>query len=652
MSNFAFEEEQLAEKLNFGVWKRIFKYAIQWWYLLVFLAVTMVFTSFHDSSFVPLMNRAAIKAIQQSAGLVSLADLSIKVELFFGITFNVSFWQFGALLIGAMLIRSLSIFSTFFITNYLEMKIMVAMRRDSFRRVQELSFSYFDRTSSGWIIARMQNDTSKISDILSWGIIRIIWITFDLVLSLITMFSISWQMSLIILASTPLIMIIAPYFETTILKLSRTARTAYSGFVGWLAECIAGAKTIKTLAIENSVQDEADDIITDVNRKYFRTGKTQSFFQPSVSIVAALTTAAIIIFGYQFIPVTIVGTETIVDVSMFILFIGFVGQVYNPIQEFAEIFGDVMGTQASVEKILSLIETKPEIVDTPEVIAKYGGLFDGKTENYEPLQGDIEFRHLSFSYLKDTEVIHDMNLKIKKGQSIAIVGETGSGKSTTVNLLCRFYEPTQGELLIDGVDYRQRSIGWLRSNIGYVQQTPFIFSGTIKDNIRYGKLNATDEEIIQAAKTVEVHDFIMSQPKGYDTVLEDGGNELSVGQKQLISFARAIVRNPAIMILDEATSSIDTETEAIIQAAIRKVLVGRTSVIIAHRLSTVVDCDRILVMSEGKIIEDGSHRELLSQNGTYHKLYMNQFAELKVEAQIDTYESQVKGILKTKKGLK
>lgn len=644
MANFSYSEEEdnVADKLNLGVWKRILAYALQSWYLLVILIICMFFTSFHDSSFVPLMNRAAIQAIQNNPTIHSIGDLKIVVNFFFGISFTVSFMQYGIILLIGILIRSLSIFTTFFITNYFEMKIMLALRRDSFRRVQELSFSYFDRTSSGWIIARMQNDTSKISDILSWDIVRTIWISFDLVLSLITMFSVNWQISLIILASTPLVMIISPFFERMLLKLNRIARTAYSGFVGWLAECIAGSKTIKTLAIEESVYDQSKDIVTDVNKKYNRAGKVQSFFQPSVSIVAAMTTAAVIYFGYQFVPALGSGAA---DVATLILFIGFVGQIYNPIQEFAEVFGDVMATQASVEKILSLIETKPEIVDTPEVIAKYGGLFDGKLANYEKMRGEIEFRHVSFSYLKETEVIHDMNLLIKQGQSVAIVGETGSGKSTTVSLLCRFYEPTKGELLIDGVDYRTRSVGWLRHNIGFVQQTPFIFSGTIRDNIRYGKLDATDEEIIAASKIVDVHDFIMAQSKGYDTVLEDGGNELSVGQKQLISFARAIVRDPAIMILDEATSSIDTETEAIIQKAIRKVLVGRTSVIIAHRLSTVVDCDRILVMNDGIIVEDGSHRELLAKNGIYHKLYMNQFAELKVEAQIDTYESQVKGVV-------
>ncbi|HAK05454.1 MAG TPA: ABC transporter ATP-binding protein [Firmicutes bacterium] len=639
MASFAFEEEQIKTKVHFGVWGKIIGYALRRWYLLAILAITMLLTSFHDASFVPLLNKAAIEAIRLSQGLPFDAVV-IDVQFIFGIRFTVDFWGYGLTLLIGILLRSLCIFITFFATNYLEMSIYVDIRQDGFRRVQELSFSYFDKTSAGWLIARLQSDTSKIADMISWGIIRVVWLVFDLVLTLITMFTVSWQMALILLAASPLIMIIAPYFEMVLLKLSRIARNAFSGYVAWLAESIAGAKTIKTLAIETTVQAEADEIVTDIRNKNFKRTKFQALFHPSVVFVMSLTTAIVIFFGSMFMK-----TDTTITVATFALYIGFVRAIFNPLQEFAELFGDIVQTQSSVEKIVSLIDTKPQIVDRPDVIAKYGTLFHERKENYEPIKGDIEFKNVNFSYLKDIEIIHDMNLKIKAGQSIAIVGETGSGKSTTVNLLCRFYEPTSGQLLIDGVDYRERSVSWLRSNIGYVQQSPFIFSGTIRKNIAYGKLDATDEEIIHAAKLVDVHDFIMSLPNGYNTELQDGGSELSVGQKQLISFARAIVRDPVIMILDEATSSIDTETEVVIQKAIKDVLKGRTSIIIAHRLSTIVDSDRILVMSNGKIIEDGTHRELITAQGTYHHLYMNQFAELKVEEQIETYETQIAGIV-------
>jgi ATP-binding cassette subfamily B protein len=517
------------------------------------------------------------------------------------------------------------------------MSVYINIRQDAFAQVQKLSFSYFDKTSSGWLIARLQSDTSKISDMISWGITRFVWITFELTFILITMFIISWQMSLVLLATVPIMLIIAPYFQFKILNLSRTARNAFSKYVAWLAEVIAGAKTIKTLSIENNVQKEANEIVTDIRDKAWKTAKTQAFFYPSVTLVSTITTAIVVFVGSSLM----LSNTILYDVSIFVLFIGFVSALYTPIQEFIDLFTELMASQASVEKILSLIETVPMISDTPEVESKYGTLLNPKVNTYEPMKGDVEFKDVSFSYNPGVEIIHQMNITIPKGQTVAIVGETGSGKSTTVNLLCRFYEPTVGELRIDGKDYRTRSVGWLRHHIGYVQQTPFIFSGTIRKNIAYGKLDANDDDIMSASKAVGAHEFIMSLPKGYQTILRDGGSELSVGQKQLIAFARAIVRNPTIMILDEATSSIDTETEALIQKAINKTLKGRTSIIIAHRLSTIVDADRILVMSEGVIIEDGNHKQLMEKKGTYHKLYMNQFAELKIEQQISTFDKQI-----------
>ncbi|HKM11034.1 MAG TPA: ABC transporter ATP-binding protein [Bacilli bacterium] len=634
------EEVKLPKKININAWFKVLRYSFKYWPILIVLLLTLFGTSLYDSSFTPIMNRAAISAVEAfgSTPGINLADVDITINLI-GFIFSVNFIQYVTILIVGLVLRSGLIYVSFYLTDYLNVKIMVDLRRDSFTQVQKLSFAYFDKNSSGWLIARMQNDTSKISDMISWGIIRVVWIAFDIVITLITMFSMDWKMSLVILASTPLVALLSPIFESWILNLSRIARAAYSSYVSWLAECISGAKTIKTLAIEDTTYDESNAIISDLARKTFKRARAQSFFQPSVNIIAALTNAAIIFFAYQLLPSTPGGA---VDIALLAVFLGFVGAVYNPIQESAEILAEVMSTQASCEKILSLIESEPAIQDSPEVSAIYGTLLQPKVEQYPTVNGHIEFTNVDFSYLPGIEIIRNLNLTIKQGQTIAIVGETGSGKSTTVNLLCRFYEPTGGNILIDGVDYRERSVGWLRSNIGYVQQTPFIFTGTIKENIRYGKLNATDEEIIRAAKIVDLDDFVMGLPEQYDTKLSDGGSSLSVGQKQLISFARALIRDPKIMILDEATSSIDTETETTIQKAIKTVLAGRTSIIIAHRLSTIVDSDRILMMVDGKIIEDGSHQELMAKNGAYHRLYMNQFSELHIDEQIATYEKQIK----------
>ena len=642
MASFSFEEEALSKKLNLSSWARVGKYAFRRYWLLLLMMSLMLIITFHDGSFVPLLNRAIIRSLTtiENQGNLStnlIEDLSMDVTMLFGITFTINYAQYILLIVSGILIRAVAIYLLFFTTNYLEMSVYINIREDAFAQVQKLSFSYFDKTSSGWLIARLQSDTSKISDMISWGITRFVWIAFELVFILITMFIISWQMSLVLLATVPIMLIIAPYFQFKILNLSRTARNAFSKYVAWLAEVIAGAKTIKTLSIENNVQKEANEIVTDIRDKAWKTAKTQAFFYPSVTLVSTITTAIVVFVGSSLM----LSNTIIYDVSIFVLFIGFVSALYTPIQEFVDLFTELMASQSSVEKILSLIETVPMITDTPDVERKYGTLLQPKVDQYEPMRGDVEFKDLSFSYNPGVEILHQMNLKIPQGQTVAIVGETGSGKSTTVNLLCRFYEPTTGELRIDGADYRTRSVGWLRHHIGYVQQTPFIFSGTIRKNIAYGKLDATDEMIIAASKAVGAHEFIMSLPKGYQTILRDGGSELSVGQKQLIAFARAIVRNPTIMILDEATSSIDTETEALIQKAINKTLKGRTSIVIAHRLSTIVDADRILVMSAGLIIEDGNHKQLMAKKGTYHKLYMNQFAELKVEQQIATFDQQI-----------
>lgn len=638
MATFSFKEEAIPKKLNFSVWFKMLKYVKNRWYLLLILILTMLVTAFYDSSFTPLMNASLIKAISLASS-TDISDLIIPVKLIFGIEFQVNFLWYSLIFIFGVILRSGMIFVTFYTTNLLDMYVMTALRSDSFKKVQELSFSYFDRTPSGWLIARMQNDCSDIGEMISWGLIRIVWTFADLILTVISMFTLSVELSLVILMLAPILIIFVPIIQKQILKLHRIARNAYSNFVRWLAEMINGAKTIKTLSIEDSVYEEAVEVSSDIQKKRFRASFPNAILIPIISITSAITSGLIVVFGTYVFNLQIDATS----IYLFTAFISFVSSIYHPIQDFSETFSDFMATQASVEKVLLLINAKPEIVDSQKVIEKYGDLFNNKKENFEPIKGKIEFKNISFSYIAPNEVIHGINLKIKKGEKIAIVGETGSGKTTMVNLLCRFYEPTNGELLIDDVEYRTRSVGWLRSNIGYVQQDPFVFNGTYKDNIRYGKLDASDEEIIKAAKIVGIHEFIKGQINGYETLLEDGGNQLSVGQKQLLSFARAIIRDPAIMILDEATSSIDTETEAAIQSTVNKILKDRTSIIIAHRLSTIVDADRIILMSNGKIVEEGSHKQLIEKNGMYHHLYMNQFKELDIDSQISQYETQIEG---------
>lgn len=642
MADFAFKEEKLPSKLNFKVWLKIGKYALKQYKLLILCLIMTLFVSFYDSSFIPLMNASAIKASELMNGnnTTSIFDLVIETTFIFNIKASLTYLQYMILFIVMILVRSVAIFVLFYFQNIISMRIMVDLRRDSFRKLQELPFSYFDKNSSGWLIARVQNDTSSIGDLISWDVNAIIWALFDLTFTFITMFSINWLYSLVVLASLPIVIIVVPLFEKEVLLRHRKARNAYSYYVGYLAETIDGAKTIKTLSSIDTVKKEADEITTDIKKKRFRAHMINGYVQPILSTLSSLTIALIIFLGLM----NVGSLDKASLVSTIILFVGFVSSIYNPLQNLSEVFSEIMAGQAGAEKLMQLIEEKVTIVDTPEVIAKYGTILNPKKENYINLDGDIEFSHVSFSYNEGVEIIHDLNLKIDKGTSLAIVGETGSGKTTTVNLLCRFYEPSKGHVYINKIDYKDIGLGCLRSSIGYVQQNPYVFSGTYLDNIIYGRLDATLEDARNACKIVGIDEYIMSTPNGYNTYLPTGGGSLSQGQKQLISFARAILKNPAILILDEATSNIDPLTEVKLQEALMNITKGRTSIVIAHRLSTIVSSDRIIVFDKGKIVEDGNHETLLSRNGIYKKLYNDQFATLSIDEQFEVSkkEEQIK----------
>jgi len=347
---------------------------------------------------------------------------------------------------------------------------------------------------------------------------------------------------------------------------------------------------------------------------------------PTILLISSVAISLVIYYGGSEVAMGMITAATLY------LFTNYIMQFFEPVMQLANILARFQQAQASAERLLSLIEQEPDIYDTKEVVEKYGDAFDFKKENWEPLVGDVEFSDVTFKYNKGEKVLDHFNLKVKAGESIALVGQTGAGKSTIVNLICRFYEPTEGQILIDGRDYKERSIGWLHDNLGYVLQSPHLFSGTIRENIRYGKPDATDEEVEEAAKMVEAHQFIVKFDDGYDTEVGESGARLSVGQKQLISFARALIADPRILILDEATSSVDTNTERSIQHAIDVVLKGRTSFIIAHRLSTITSSNRILVLEHGTVIESGTHKDLIDQKGKYFDLYTNQFKTESIES--------------------
>jgi len=605
------EESFSSNKIDWNVWKKIFHFMIPLKKYAVISVLCMAVLAGTDVVY-PYISKFAIdRIITPNLGAVSV-DFTQLPEL---ITYYVIF----------MIIQCIMVYVFILFAGKVQVELAYNIRAKAFHHLQELPFSYYDRTRTGWIMARMTSDSRNLSDILSWGIIDFTWGVFLMVILITVMFIINWKLALITIAIVPFLAIVSTYFRRHILKSYRSIRKVNSKITGAFNEGLTGAITTKTLVLEDANYGDFDLLTSDMRNQSIRAAKFQGLYFPTVIFMIAISIALIYNVGGNMVY------NLSISIGTLYLFTNYVWQFFDPINNIATIFARFQQAQASAERIVSLIETKPDIEDTPEVIAKYGTLFEYNLDNFEPLKGDVEFDNVSFKYHVGERVLSDFSIKVKAGQSIALVGHTGAGKTTIVNLICRFYEPTAGRILIDGVDYKDRSLGWLHSNLGYVLQSPHLFSGSVRENIRYGNLDATDEEVISAAKAVEAHDFIMRFENGYDTECGEGGSRLSVGQKQLVSFARAILADPKILVLDEATSSVDTETEQLIQTAINKLLKGRTSFIVAHRLSTIVHSDRILVLEGGVVIEEGTHRELIQQQGHYYKLYTNQYSEEMLE---------------------
>ena len=510
------------------------------------------------------------------------------------------------------------IFQFVYRSGQIQANISYETRQKSMEKLQELSFSYYDTTDSGWIMARVTSDIGRLSAILSWSLIDLVWGGFIMLALLIVMLVVNWKLAMMVIVIIPLVYFVSAWFQNRMLKNYRSLRAINSQITSAYSEGISGAQTTKTLALEKTQYGEFSQLTQNLRSKALKSIFLTSLYVPIITLLITLSESGIIWLGSEML------VKNIIQVGTLIMFTQFSGSFFQPLQNIAQILSQLQMAQASAERVLSLIETEAAIQDRPEVIERYGTVLDPKPENYEPIVGGIEFKNVDFHYVENEPILKNFNLKVEPKQRIALVGETGSGKSTIVNLICRFYEPTSGEILVDGKDYRDRSLAWLRSQLGYVLQSPHLFSGTIEDNIRYGKLDATEAEVIAAAKMVGAHEFITGFKEGYQTDVGEGGGRLSSGQKQLISFARAILVNPAIFVLDEATSSIDTETEMVIQHAVEHLLKDRTSFIIAHRLSTIVNADRILVIDKGQIVEDGSHETLMAQKGYYYKLYRSQ----------------------------
>ena len=587
------------KKVQLSTWKRVIDIVFQNKSHLVKLGLFMAGITILDIIF-PQLNRYAIDVFfieKNMETLIPFVIVSVLVASGFG------------LLVWAFIKQAILIEAT----------VSHELRRQAFDNLQRLSYSYFDKTPQGWVMARMTSDASRLSEVISWGLLDMLWALFSMVFITVALLATNIRLGLIIVTIIPIMFLISQFFRKRILTQERLSKKHNSHVTAQFSEAFLGAKTTKSLVIET-------ENFTDF---YQSTGNLKRAGIKSI-MLSAVYTSLLLVIAYVAVSVTMVTgsiavLDQIITVGTLQLIIAYTINFFEPMLVISEKIADLQNAQASAERIVELIETQPEIVDKKEVEETYGTLLHTKKDNWEMIQGQISFKDLTFYYKEDEIILDHFNLEVKKGQSVALVGHTGSGKTTLINLLSRFYEPKSGSIEIDEKDYRDRSLQWLHQQLGYVLQSPQLFSTSIKENILYGRLDATDEEVIEASKAIGLHPFIMTLEKGYDSEVGEGGNLLSIGQKQLISFARALIANPRILILDEATSSIDSESELIIQEATKTILKDRTSFIVAHRLSTIVEADIIVMLEMGKIIEKGTHEELIAKKGHYYQLYKNQF---------------------------
>ena len=501
----------------------------------------------------------------------------------------------------------------------MEVTVDMDLRNAAFAHLQTLSFSYFNQNSVGYIHARVMSDTSRIGSLLSWTLMDGVWQIAYVIGAVIVMFAINARLALLVTLILPLIVLIFSLFQSRLTKVNREMREINSKITGNFNEGITGAKTIKTLVIEDSVERDFVEETGNMRSKSVRAARLRGMFAVTMNLASSLA-LAIVLWKGGYIAKTQVGT--------FSMFMSYAQGMMEPVRWIVDAISDLISTQVNIERLTKLLETEPDVTDSPAVTAKYGDSFEPRRENWESIRGDIEFEDVSFKYPDGEEyILEHFNLRIPFGSNIAIVGETGAGKSTLVNLVCRFYEPSSGRVLIDGRDARERSQLWLHSAIGYVLQTPHLFSGTVRENLLYGNPDATPGQIERALKLVSADEVVARLENGLDSDVGEGGDLLSTGEKQLISFARAILADPRILVLDEATASVDTITEQKIQSAMDAMIHGRTSIVIAHRLSTIRNADLILVVHDGKIVERGRHGELMAAKGVYSRLYRRQYED-------------------------
>ncbi len=529
---------------------------------------------------------------------------------------------FAGVYIGLIVMQTIFVYISVHAATTIEMCVGKDLKWAQFEHLQTLSFSYYNTTPVGYIHARVMSDTLRIAGMTAWGLVDMFWAFVYVVSVFGIMLLLNWKLALIIMMIVPCIALLTVYFQNKILHWNRKVRKINSQITNAYNEGITGVRTSKSMVVEEDNQNNFFQITKNMHQAAIHSARLNAVYIPTILLFSSIACAIVLERGGYMVQ------EELLQLGTLSVFISYAVVIFEPIQQLARLLADLISCQANIERVTDLLEQKPNVCDNPEVEEKYGDMFHPKKENWEEIKGDIVFEDVSFRYPDGKEyVLEHFNLHVPAGTNVAIVGETGAGKSTLVNLLGRFFEPTKGRILIDGKDYRLRSQLWLHSQIGYVLQNPHLFSGTLYDNIRYGNLDATDEEVRKAAKQVSADVVAEKLEQGYESNVGESGGRLSTGEKQLISFARAILANPRIFVLDEATSSIDTQTEQLIQQATDHLLKGHTSFVIAHRLSTIRKADVILVVKDGKIIEQGTHKELLQEKGYYYELYSRQFEE-------------------------
>ncbi len=597
--NYEFEEEEFTTQFNGSILLRILAQAKPHWPMVLGFLVTIALVSALDSYFTYLSSRIIDEGIVAGdrEALLQIAT------------------QYGALIV----VQALAVFGFIYLAGVLGERVQYDMRKKQFEHLQSLSFSYYDSTPVGWVMSRLTSDTERIGWFVSWGLLDVVWGVANILTALYFMAIINWRLALVVMAILPLLLIVAIQFKKRILVQFRVVRKINSKITGAFNENITGVRVVKALGREPENLNEFEELSFERYGSGYRAAWLSALFLPAVQIIAAMAVGTVVVVGGLQVEY---GLMTVGGIQAFVSYITF---MMWPIQDLARVYAETQHAVASAERVFSLMDAVPDIQDMPNAIQA------------ESMRGDIEFDDVSFYYEEDAPVLQDFSLKVKQGQTIALVGPTGGGKSTIVNLLCRFYEPKRGEVRISGRNYTEYSQHAIQSRLGIVLQTPHLFSGNIRDNIRYGKLDASDDAVEEAAKLAGADEFIKALDKGYDEEVGEGGVLLSVGQKQLVSLARAVLADPDIFIMDEATSSVDTLTESLIQQGMELMLEGRTSFVIAHRLSTIKRADRIVVIENGRIAEQGSHAELIRQRGHYYNLYTRQFRN-EYEQQFGTFD--------------